>query len=220
MDSGASDTMFVSRNAFVDYMPLSTRVGDSAKAEDGSFEIIGEGSVLQRYRVDGMDRDITYTRALHTPTLNANLISVSTLDKARLTTVFGQGKGVTSMADGTVVLTGKAVNGMYVLEEVETALNVPTAMISLSQPVSLEQWHRRLTHCSPSTIQDMANRHLVDGLNILGENLKGKCEDCIMGRQTRRPSMWRLRRTFVLLTLSHSTFGGRLAYNPLGVNYI
>lgn len=60
--------MFVSRNAFVDYMPLSTRVGDSAKAEDGSFEIIGEGSVLQRYRVDGMDRDITYTRALHTPT--------------------------------------------------------------------------------------------------------------------------------------------------------
>lgn len=47
----------------------------------------------------------------------------------------------------------------------------------------------------------MANRHLVDGLNILGENLKGKCED------------------FFLLTLSHSTFGGRLAYNPLGVNY-
>jgi hypothetical protein len=45
------------------------------------------------------------------------------------------------MADGTVVLTGKAVNGMYILEEVGTALNVPTAMISLSQPVSLEQWH-------------------------------------------------------------------------------
>jgi hypothetical protein len=47
MDSGPSNTMFVSRSAFVDYMPLSTRVGDSAKAEDGSFKIIGEGSVLQ-----------------------------------------------------------------------------------------------------------------------------------------------------------------------------
>ena len=31
MDPGASHPMFVSRNAFVDYMPLSTRVGDSAK---------------------------------------------------------------------------------------------------------------------------------------------------------------------------------------------
>jgi len=187
MDSGASDTMFVSRNAFVDYKTLSTRVGDSAKAEDGGFEIVGEGSVLQRYNVDGIERDITYTRALHTPTLNANLVSVSALDKAGLTTVFGQGKGVTRLADGTIVLTGKAVVCLYILEDVETAPNVPLAMVSLSQAVSLGQWHRRLTHCSTSTIQDMANRRLVDGLNILGEKLSGKCEDCIMGRQTRRP---------------------------------
>jgi hypothetical protein len=68
MDSGASDTMFVSRNAFINYKPIPTRVGDSAKAEDGSFEIVGEGSVIKRYRVDGKEREITYTRALHTPT--------------------------------------------------------------------------------------------------------------------------------------------------------
>src|ERR1700678_2219223 len=187
MDSGASDTMFVSRNAFVNYKTLSTRVGDSAKAEDGGLEIVGEGSVLQLYNVDGIERDITYTRALHTPTLNANLVSVSALDKAGLTTVFGQGKGVTRLADGTIVLTGKAVNGMYILEDVETAPNVPLAMVSLSQAVSLGQWHRRLTHCSTSTIQGLANRRLGDGLNSLGEKLSGKCEDCIMGRQTRGP---------------------------------
>ena len=75
MDSGASDTMFVSKEAFVDYKTTPSRKGDSAKAIDGDFEIVGEGKVVQRYLVDGKEKEITYTCALHTPTLNANLIS-------------------------------------------------------------------------------------------------------------------------------------------------
>ena len=188
MDSGASDVMFVSRNAFSSYTALpSPRMGDSAKAKDGGFEIVGEGAVSQRYKVDGKERAITYTRALHTPTLNANPVSVSALDKAGLTTTFGQGKGVARKTDGTVVLAGKGVNGMYLVEDIVTVLNVPLAMASLSQPVSLEQWHRRLTHCSPSTIEEMVTKDLVDGLVISEREIHGKCEDCILGRQTRRP---------------------------------
>ena len=61
MDSGASDTMFVSQNAFTDYKPVTPREGDSAKAENGSFEIVGEGNVVQRYQVDGREREITCT---------------------------------------------------------------------------------------------------------------------------------------------------------------
>jgi hypothetical protein len=185
LDSGASDTMFVSRDSFVEYQPLSSHVGDSAKAMDGGFEIIGEGDVTQRYIVDGGERNITYTRALHTPTLNANLISISALDRAGLTTMFGNGKGVVQKRDGTTVLAGKSINGMYLLETLDT--HTPLALNSLSQPASLEQWHRRLAHCSPLTIKGMANDKLVDGLTISETALNGKCEDCIMGRQTRRP---------------------------------
>jgi hypothetical protein len=32
IDSGASDTMFVSRDSFTEYKPISPRTGDSAKA--------------------------------------------------------------------------------------------------------------------------------------------------------------------------------------------
>jgi hypothetical protein len=186
MDSGASDTMFVSRKAFTDYKPIESRVGDSAKAVDGGFEIVGEGSVSQRYCVDGRERAITYTKALHTPTLNANLISVSALDKAGLVTTFGQGKGVTRKPDGTVVLAGRNVNGMYVLDPIDD-LPTPVAMKSLSNSTSLEQWHRRFAHCSPTMIEEMAKGKLVDGLQISETTLTGKCEDCILGRQTRRP---------------------------------
>jgi len=70
------------------------------------FDIIGEGKVKQQYLVEGQEKAITYTQALHTPTLNANLISVSAFDKAGLTTTFGGGCGVIRKGDGTIVLTG------------------------------------------------------------------------------------------------------------------
>lgn len=187
LDSGASDTMFVSKEVFTDYQPLSSRVGDSAKATDGNFEIIGEGNVVQRYNVNGKERKITYTRALHTPTLNANLVSISALDRAGITTTFGNGRGLAKKPDGTVVLAGKNVNGMYLLDTLDNIPDSTFAMNSISQPTSLEQWHRCLAHCSPSTIQEMASGNLVDGLKITEASVSGKCEDCIMGRQSRRP---------------------------------
>ena len=187
MDSGASNTMFVSKDVFIGYKPVTLRQGESAKATNGSFEIIGEGNVVQRYAIDDRQQEITFTRALHTPTLNANLISVGALDKAGLSTTFGNGKGVTRKPDGTVILAGTNVNGMYLVENIDRPSSVPLAMSSLSRPTSLEQWHRRLAHCSPSTIKDMLARNLVDGLSISDATLSGKCEDCIMGRQSRRP---------------------------------
>jgi hypothetical protein len=176
--------MFVSREMFEEYTPIESRVGDSAKAIGGGFEIVGEGNVVQRYQVNGKECKVTYTRALHTPSLNANLISISAFDKAGLTTTFSNGQGTIRKADGTIVLAGRNVNGMYILETLD---DIPIAMSSLSQPTSLEQWHRRLTHCSPSTIQEMVANKLVDGLKMSGTVLTGKCEDCILGRQTRRP---------------------------------
>jgi len=78
---------------------------------------------------------------------------------------------------------------MYVINELHNLPDVPHAHLgrtSLSQPTSLEQWHRHLTHCSPSTILEMLHGNLVDSLNVLAKDLRGKCEDCIIGRHVRR----------------------------------
>jgi len=136
MDSGASDTMFVSRDAFIEYKTIPLRTGDSAKATDGSFDIIGQGKVVQQYLVDGKEKRVTYTHALHTPTLNANLISVSAFDRAGLTTTFGDGRGIIRKRDGTAVLTGRGEKGMYVVDtingETPSVPDKPIAMSSLS----------------------------------------------------------------------------------------
>ena len=141
MDSGTSNTMFVSWDAFTNYKSVTPRKGDSAKAENGSFEIVGEGNVVQQYQVNGREREITYTCALHMPTLNTNLVSMSALDKAGLVTTFGNGEGVTRKADDTIVLTGQNINRMYLLKTVDNSPDASIAMTSLSKPTSLEQWH-------------------------------------------------------------------------------
>ena len=76
---------------------------------------------------------------------------------------------------------------MYLLEPVNNSLDTTFAMTSLSKPTSLEQWHQRLAHCSLLTIQVMANNKLLDGLVILETDMNGKCENCILGRQTHCP---------------------------------
>ena len=187
MNSGTSNTMFVSREVFTEYKPITPCVGDSAKAENGNSEIISKGNVCQCYWVDGEECDVTYTHALHTPSLNANLVSVSALDKARLTTVFNNGRGVTKKADGTVILVSQNINGMYLLETVDDPVPQPLALSSLSQLTSLEQWHQHFTHCSPLMIQNMATNNLVDGLDVSETAINGKCKNCILGRQMRCP---------------------------------
>ena len=104
IDSGASNTMFVSKDNFNDYQSMPPRSGDSAKAVDGNFEIIGEGTMIKHYLVDGREKKLTYTCAIHTPTLNANLISISAFDKAGLTVTFRGRRGVIRKPDGTIVL--------------------------------------------------------------------------------------------------------------------
>jgi len=188
IDSGASDTMFVMKEAFTDYRNVTPHSGDSTKAIDGGFDIVGEGTVTRHYLVDGKEKRLSYTKAIHTPTLNANLISVSAFDRAGLMVIFGGDRGVVQKKDGTTVLTARCERGMYIVDEIDD--NVPSVfgtMASLASSASLEQWHRRFAHCSPSTITEMAKSNLVNGLRVSGNDLRGKCEDCILGRQTRRP---------------------------------
>ena len=101
LDSGVSDTMFISKEAFVEYKAHDSWVRDSAKAKNEDFKIIGEGNIVQSYLINGKENKITYTHPLHTPTLNINPISISTLDGASLATTFSNGREITRNADGT-----------------------------------------------------------------------------------------------------------------------
>lgn len=91
-DSGASNIMFVWKEAFIAYKLVDMRIGDFAKAKDGNFDIIGEGNVIQRYIIDRKENKFTYICAFHTPMLNANLVFISTLDMQALQPLLAMGE--------------------------------------------------------------------------------------------------------------------------------
>ncbi|KAK0221148.1 hypothetical protein EDD85DRAFT_739602, partial [Armillaria nabsnona] len=66
--------------------------------------------------LDGKDVKLTFKNTLHSPSLAANLISVSTLDKAGLSTVFSNGRAAVHNRSGKEVFIGQGSDGMYVLD--------------------------------------------------------------------------------------------------------
>ncbi|PBK93560.1 hypothetical protein ARMGADRAFT_1101663 [Armillaria gallica] len=82
MDSSASNYFFHNCEDFVEYTPVAFCTGSSAIEGKGTFEILGQGTVTKTFRLDGKDVKLTFKNALHSLSLAANLISMSTLDKA------------------------------------------------------------------------------------------------------------------------------------------
>ncbi len=113
--------MFVLKDTFSVYRNITPCSGDSTKAVDGGFDIIGEGTVTKHYIIDGKEKKLSYTQAIHTPTLNANLISVSAFDRAGLTVTFSGSCGVVQKKDGTIVLTARCEKGMSLSMKLMTA---------------------------------------------------------------------------------------------------
>ena len=66
---------------------------------------------------------------------------------------------------------------------------LPTALTtqSLNHPADFETWHQRLAHVGESTINEMIRDGTVEGLSVTKKSVIGRCEDCIMGKQTRHP---------------------------------
>ncbi len=126
MDSGASDYFFRNREDFTEYTPVAFRTGSSAMEGKGTFEILGQGTATKTFRLDGKDIKLTFKNALHSPSLAANLISVSALDKAGLSTVFSNGRAAVRDRSGKEVFAGRGSDGMYVLDAAPT----PQAMSS------------------------------------------------------------------------------------------
>lgn len=185
-DSAASEHCFVERSDFVTYTPNTSLTGTTAQP-GGVFSILGIGNVRKTTVVDGKTIELTFTEALHTPELSHNLISIGRLDKHGCTVNFGGGTASFTASDGEVFMEGKAVGTMY---EVELGTpRAPSAYISRSQnkPVNCATWHRRLGHAGEAGVKILVSRELVAGLEVTDEEAVGMCEDCIFGKQTRRP---------------------------------
>lgn len=103
-NSGATDHCFVNQGAFYEYETLDTPKNSQSALVEGVFYIVSQGTVQRTVQTKDKMSKLVFCRALHTPDLATNLISIGRFDEAGFTTVFSQGKAVFSDASRHEVL--------------------------------------------------------------------------------------------------------------------
>jgi hypothetical protein len=183
-DSGCTTHFFKSREYFSSYGVLERAAGQSSK-EGTSFTVLGIGTVQMKVIHNKLEHTLTFKDALHAPDVTANLISISRLDLAGWDIVFG-GQKTRFFKDKKEVFGGILKNGLYLVGG-SFISSIPTALTarSLRSPGDIALWHRRFGHFGVGRIIEASK--LVDSLDITSKDVIGKCEDCIIGNQKRRP---------------------------------
>ncbi|CAA7270336.1 unnamed protein product [Cyclocybe aegerita] len=188
VDSSASDHCFANKNDFSAYEPFIESCEGQAACRGARFKILRKGTVVKVFISEGQKTTITFYNALHTPEFAANLISVSKFDTANFKVIFGEGRARFIDSNSEAFVTANCSNRMYLLSQ-----GPDTAALSVrshEKPTSIDIWHWQFSHAGVTLIEDMAQKNLVDRLQITGGDLDrapGMCEDCIYGKQTSRP---------------------------------
>ncbi|CEL60572.1 Retrovirus-related Pol polyprotein from transposon TNT 1-94 OS=Nicotiana tabacum PE=2 SV=1 [Rhizoctonia solani AG-1 IB] len=178
-------------------------------ANNSRIEVLGSG----RVRIDlQTGHQAVLSDVLHVPALGSNLLSVSALQKAGKSVVFG-GPGICRIMsrEGGVIGEAKLVRGLYILQgrtvipnpraliayvnasasddEGEEPKNIFALTASAVARADLSTWHRRLGHTNLDYILSMERENRVEGMEIIGKRTKpdGRCQPCLRGKQSRTP---------------------------------
>jgi len=189
MDSAENKHCFINPTDFSTYHALSQPDEGQSASKGGQFCIIRHGAVTKTIVSGSLKTTITFKHTIHMPDLIVNLVSISRLNEANCWALFSGG-GVTFYdihnSQKRTLMTGAGSNGMYLLN-VEPQTHA-LATHSLMKSTNLEVWHQCFGHTGVCSIMDMVKKGLVDGLDVVGGfELKGKCKDCIYGKQMAQP---------------------------------
>ncbi|CAK5279307.1 unnamed protein product [Mycena citricolor] len=186
LDSGTSNHCFTNRSDFSSYV-LQLQTGQAAPVgEAGTFKILGKGTVIKEFMVGESIHRLTFSDALHTPDLHANLVSVGQLDERGYTTTFSGKKASVTNREGKGFTCLWNENRMYRIGGGATEVKMrPRPEIMATR--TLEDLHRCFAHADTRTILKMDRRKLVDGLEIGSQALNGRCIGCLHGKQPALP---------------------------------
>jgi hypothetical protein len=170
LDSGATRVMTPHRHHFTNYRKCQVPV----RVANGSIVYsVGAGDII--FRPVNLPT-ITYTSALHIPSLTCNLFSFVKFTQSmptRKTTFLPDRVLITDNGDN--ILTASYRNGLPYLD-----LETDTAYLSS------QELHSVLGHISSQTLQKIVKNEYIENLKISDDKMK-VCEPCIMGHQTRKP---------------------------------
>jgi Reverse transcriptase (RNA-dependent DNA polymerase)/Integrase core domain/GAG-pre-integrase domain len=129
---------------------------------------------------------VKLTDVLHVPQAGYTLVSVGQLDKAGYTVTFGGRKCVLTGPDGRKVgAIPMTEQGLY---KVTNHVSEEIAGVA-EETLTLDLFHRRMGHISPSSARSLVQNKMVTGvkLDVSSLNATVFCESCVHAKATRKP---------------------------------
>ena len=138
---------------------------------DGASKIIGMGDVSLKTNTGC---ELLLKNVRHVSEMRLNLISVGKLDDEGYASYFGRQRW--KLTKGSLVMArGKKTNSLYTTEA-KVRINSTYVM---EKEVTIELWHKRLSHMSEKGLQRLARQDLLPVMK--GVHLQN-CVDCIHGK--------------------------------------
>jgi len=184
LDSCASHHMTAGKSHLKSLIPC---VPEKVGGIGGSLKAVGVGKIDMRLELpDGSSHIIEVSNVLYVPGIRSNLISVSHLVNKGYAVAFNKDAEIVASATGRLVATARGTRGIYIINGQAVETTRASASLATSGSVPLKIWHSRLIHISPNTIQNMANKGSVKGLEIAGKLEPGWwCDPCKIGSAVR-----------------------------------
>ena len=174
---------------------------------------IGEGDVLVETKYQGRVTRIQLTKVMHVPGAEGKILSLKVLDQKGYESRIVNGhiyimKGAHTYAQAT--LGGELYE--IDLRAIPSQESILAAVKRDPSATDLPTWHRRLGHLGDTIVKKLNTSGVVKGMVVTNLELKGFCEDCVVGKMDEKPFVAREDRDTRLFRTLHTDLIGSM--NP------
>lgn len=186
-DSGATQHQTDQQSSLTNFIAVEPGTWMVSGIGETCLSVHGQGDVQVEARVNGSFRSVTFEKVLYVPGLVINLFSIGAATELGAKAVFVN-NSVKITQNNILIMEGhRAGRTLYLLDILLKTKTQDVISNLAKQKFSLLLWHQRLGHVNYETIQKMAEKESVDGLNLekYSEIPKEPCTGCIYGKMKR-----------------------------------
>lgn len=209
VDTGATSHMTPHRHWLRDYKPYRVPI---KLADRTVIYSVGIGSVVFYPEVEGRKmRSVTFSRVLHVPDLQNNLLAVLYLTRKNGYIVHITHSTIDFLKDGQLRFAAPIDDSNTAFLSGTTCTLSEYANFTATVPFDVTLWHRRLGHPNHAHVKSLFDKQLVTGMRIDSNTpLDPVCEPCLSGKMHAYPFVPSEHRSTQFLELIHSDLHGPL----------
>jgi Reverse transcriptase (RNA-dependent DNA polymerase)/gag-polypeptide of LTR copia-type/GAG-pre-integrase domain/Integrase core domain len=215
-DSGATSHMTPHKHWLRDYKPLHIPI---RLADHTIIYSAGVGSILFKPFINKVEsQPLLFSRVLHVPQLQDNLLSVLYLTKHKDYHIYIDSQYIYFIQSGRILFTASihSQNAAF-LDGITVPACLESANLSSTLPLDLSLWHRRFGHTNYDYVKQLFTKDMVTGMKLTHMSKPDPiCEPCLAGKMHANPFPTSQSRATQPLELVHIDLKGPIQVKSIG----